>query len=181
MFNVIFGNFQIADAAELALELDGNTLKKRNIVVRRHKPSAKPSSEKSPSEMLVRHKGKQELDKKNKRQVDALEIKRRAKKEKRRMRREGEKLLGIFKQRTTKNDVCEDVIPESNDSGESKIRIQTVDSKQFGKSKFLGQTVESAKKKKVCYKTFIQRVFWIIIKVIISLNFFSSSEKGQQR
>lgn len=146
-------SLQTTDAAELALQLDGNTLKKRNISVRRHKPSAKPCSEKSPSEKLVRHKGKEQAGNNSRETEDVKEKKRMEKKEKRRMRREGEKLLGIVKQRTPKpkGDLNKGVKSEANsESSHKKLETPTAESKQLSKLKFQGQTVENAKKKKVC-------------------------------
>ncbi|KAK3912581.1 RNA-binding protein 34 [Frankliniella fusca] len=154
---VAFVNFQERDAAELALQLDGESLKKRNIAVRRHKPNAK--SVEKVSDKNVRHKGAGPVDEKTKQKQKLKEEVRLQKKEKRKMRREGEKLLGIDKKKKKKSDGSSEAPKEDEDfPKEKKVKSNKVNHgetitnntlpKGGKKSKFQGQTVEDSKKKK---------------------------------
>ncbi|XP_052123175.1 RNA-binding protein 34 [Frankliniella occidentalis] len=159
---IAFVNFEDADAAELALQLDGETIKKRKLAVRRHKPNSKPSLDKS-SDQALRHKGAKPLDEKTKQKQKLKDEVRLQKKEKRKLRREGEKLLGIVKKK--KNDDSSEAskmekadsatLPKAGkktkfeneiDQGETKT-VATLP-KAGKKSRFQGQTVEDIKKKK---------------------------------
>lgn len=137
---------QTSDAAELALHLDGNTLRKRNISVKRYRPSAKSTLEKPLTQKPVRHKT---LDDNARVKLSAGDEKRMAKKAKRKMRREGERALGIERKKKKRDDktVSDQTKEESNESNGNEI-------KKNKHIRFQGQTVEESKKKKVLTLSF---------------------------
>lgn len=138
-------HFQSADGAELALQLDQSVVRKRKIAVKRNRPSAKLATKKSQSEMLVRHKNSNESSGVSRATKTIKEEVRMEKKEKRRLRREGEKMLGIVKKK--KNSV-EDIKFEPK-LNEPHIKKEVSSAVGFKKGKFQGQTVDDSKKKKV--------------------------------
>lgn len=159
---IAYVNFQTADAAELALHLDGSPVKKRNILVQRFRASADSSLKKSVTDKSVRHKTLDENAKSKAKFNDEIRM---AKKSKRKMRRENEKLLGIVKKKKkvdsgepndsqSKESVSELEEPKQHSGMTDKLTKEAVsgsNENQASKSvkgRYQGQTVEESKKKK---------------------------------
>lgn len=150
---IAFVNFESSDSAELALQLDESVIKKRKISVRRHRPSTEDSSVEKP----VRHKDTKQSESSSKEKEAVKEKVRMDKKEKRRLRREGEKMLGIVKKKKNKSNDREAEIeselrskPIEEGAETSEVKVKKPEAPRIGskKVKFQGQTVGESKGKK---------------------------------